>query len=71
MTETRRFSHFVRQSHRWISLAFTLVVAAAFAFGAANPWLYYLPLLPLLLLFLSGTYMFILPYVARRRDNRA
>lgn len=73
MTEIRRFNwnHFIRQSHRWVALAFTLVVAAAFAFGAANPWLYYVPLLPLPLLFLSGAYLFILPYAARWRGGKA
>ncbi len=58
-----------RQAHRWISMIFTLTVAANFvamAFGPVPAWLTYAPLLPLLLLLLSGLYLFALPYRARR-----
>jgi hypothetical protein len=30
----------------------------------------YVPLLPLALLFLSGVYLFVLPYVAKRRGGQ-
>ncbi|HEY5800885.1 MAG TPA: hypothetical protein VIT92_11735 [Burkholderiaceae bacterium] len=64
-------SRWVRQSHRWISMAFTLSVLANFAWRTrAEPpaWLTYAPLLPLALLLLSGLYLFALPY---RRHARA
>lgn len=59
----------VRQVHRWVSAAFTLTVLANFValairHGAQPPdWITYAPLLPLALLFLTGTYLFVLPYV--------
>lgn len=64
----------VRQGHRWISIIFTATVLANFiavATGRAMEWLYMLPLAPLLLLMLSGVYMFFLPYVRRPRDSRS
>ena len=63
----------MRQSHRWLAIAFTLIVIAnfvAFGMGHAIPWLYYLPLPPLFLMMLTGLYMFALPYVAKWRNGR-
>ncbi len=66
----------VRQTHRWISVAFTVTVVANFVAMARcggempPPWLTYSPLLPLALLLLTGLYMFILPYVAKWRGGR-
>ena len=64
---------FIRQAHRWVSIAFVLVVVANFVvYGMGRqpaPWLTYLPLLPLALLAISGLYLFALPYVARRRGS--
>lgn len=61
----------IRQSHRWLSIVFTAITAAIFlALGAGNPpaqWVYFLPLLPLALMTLTGLYMFFLPYADRRR----
>ena len=34
------------------------------------PWVTYSPLLPLAFLLLTGLYMFVLPYAARRRNAR-
>lgn len=62
----------IRQGHRWISIIFTLTVAANFValgFGQQIMVLTYLPLLPLFLLMASGLYMFFQPYMARRRSN--
>jgi fatty acid desaturase len=62
-----------RQFHRWMAVAFTLVVIANFvAFGMGKPvvWLYYVPLLPLALLMLTGLYLFVLPYAIRLRGGR-
>lgn len=64
-------THWIRQSHRWLSILFTLTVVANFAAMAvtAEPplWLTLLPLGPLFLLMFSGLYMFALPYLARWR----
>jgi hypothetical protein len=67
--ETVAFSRFIRQAHRWISIIFTVTVAANFAtmaFGTPPAWVVYSPLLPLFLLLFSGLYLFALPYLAGR-----
>ena len=59
----------IRQTHRWLSIAFTVTVIANFvamAFGEPPAWIVYSPLLPLFLLLFSGLYMFALPYFSRR-----
>jgi hypothetical protein len=69
--ETRMaLSMWIRQLHRWLAILFTLTVIANFAVmarGAPPPWIVYSPLPPLFLLMFSGLYMFVLPYVQRRR----
>jgi hypothetical protein len=63
-------SHWFRQSHRWLSIVFTLTVVANFvarARGEPPAWITYSPLIPLALLLLTGLYLFVLPHVARRR----
>ena len=63
----------VRQIHRWVSIAFTLTVIANFIALAQGggamppPWITYSPLLPLALLMLTGLYLFVLPYAVKRR----
>jgi hypothetical protein len=64
---------FIRQTHRWVSIAFTLCVIANFVQMGVKPGqppnvVTYSPLLPLLLLLLTGLYMFVLPYVSKRRS---
>lgn len=64
------WNHWIRQTHRWLSIIFTVTVIANFAAmtqGEPPPWITYAPLLPLFLLLFSGLYLFALPYVARRR----
>ena len=66
----------IRQTHRWISIAFTLTVLANFvAMGTGHnpppPWITYSPLPFLALLLFSGLYLFVLPYRARRRGEVA
>jgi cellulose synthase/poly-beta-1,6-N-acetylglucosamine synthase-like glycosyltransferase len=64
----------IRQTHRWLSIAFTLTVIANFAamaMGQPPAWVVYAPLLPLALLLFTGLYMFALPYVAAARGGRA
>lgn len=64
-------SGFLRQSHRWVSILFCLIVAAIFVWqgiGRTPPqWVYFVPLAPLAWLALSGLYMFFLPYRKRAR----
>ena len=67
------WSLWIRQSHRWLSIAFTLTVIANFAVrikGEPPLWVTYSPLPPLFLLLFSGLYMFVLPYAAGRRGKR-
>ena len=63
------FHHFARQSHRWLSIIFTLmsiVLWVMLGFGMNVPqWAYFLPLLPLALMMLTGLYMFFRPWVVR------
>jgi hypothetical protein len=69
------WSKWIRQFHRWMSIAFTLTVIANFvALGMRSgqqppPWITYSPLFPLALLLLTGLYMFVLPYATRRRGR--
>lgn len=70
-------SAWIRQFHRWMSIAFTLTVIANFvvrAFQEPPMWVTYSPLPFLFLLLFSGLYMFVLPYVrkgAQRADSMA
>ncbi len=62
----------IRQTHRWLSVAFTLAVIAnlvATASGSQAVWVGLLALFPLILLMLSGLYLFALPYLARSRGG--
>jgi hypothetical protein len=63
----------VRQIHRWVSIVFTVTVIANFIAlaqggGTPPPWVTYSPLPPLALLMITGLYMFVLPYAAKRRS---
>jgi hypothetical protein len=63
----------IRQTHRWVSMAFTLAVVANFiamARGEPPAWVVYSPLLPLFLLLFTGLYMFVLPYATKWRGER-
>jgi hypothetical protein len=63
-------SKFVRQAHRWVSIAFTATVVVNIilvASGKSVEWLYMLPLAPLLLLIPTGLYMFFQPYFRKPR----
>jgi hypothetical protein len=68
------WNNWFRQIHRWLSIVFTATVIANFvamAQGTPPAWVTYSPLLPLALLLLTGLYLFVLPYAARRRSGRA
>lgn len=63
----------IRQIHRWLSIAFTVaVIANVVAMGQGEPalWVGLLALLPLILLLVTGLYMFVLPYAAAWRSRR-
>lgn len=64
----------VRQTHRWLSIAFTLTVVANFVAmtrGQPPAWVTYSPLLPLALLLFTGLYLFVLPYATKWRNGRS
>jgi hypothetical protein len=66
------WNDWIRQSHRWLSIVFTLAVIANFvAMGLGEPpaWVVYAPLPPLFLQLFTGLYMFALPYVTKRRGG--
>jgi len=69
-------SAWIRQLHRWVSIAFTATVIANFVArfqGQGEPpaWVTYSPLPPLFLLLVTGLYLFALPYAARWRGGRS
>ena len=60
----------MRQTHRWLSIVFTLTVVANFvamAFGPPPMWIVYSPLPFLFLQLFTGLYLFALPYFAGPR----
>jgi hypothetical protein len=66
----------IRQIHRWVSIAFTLGVVAnilAMVLKTQALWVGLLALIPLIVLLVTGLYMFVLPYVsgAKRRAEGA
>jgi len=67
------WSKWIRQVHRWLSIAFTVTVIANFvALSQGQPpaWVTYSPLPPLFLLLFTGLYLFVLPYATKRRSAR-
>jgi hypothetical protein len=69
------WNKWVRQTHRWVAMVFTVTVIANFvalSVGEGQPpaWITYSPLLPLALLLFSGLYLFVLPYATRWRGTR-
>ncbi|MEZ4329928.1 MAG: hypothetical protein R3B40_32160 [Polyangiales bacterium] len=55
-----------RTTHRWASVVFTLAVVANFAVmsqGQPPVWVSMLPLPPLFVMFVTGAYLFVLPYL--------
>lgn len=69
------WNHWLRQTHRWASMAFTAaVIGCLIVLGLgqqeAAPWVFYLPLPPLFALLFTGLYLFVLPYRSRWRSAR-
>ena len=66
------WNKWIRQIHRWLSIAFTAAVivnVVALVRERQGLWIGLLALLPLILLLLTGLYLFALPYVAQRRGR--
>lgn len=71
------WSKWIRQTHRWLSVTFTVLVIINIVLNVAVSapeqltfWVGILTLLPLALLMLTGLYLFVLPYAARRHARR-
>ena len=67
------WSKWIRQTHRWLSIAFTVVViinGIAVVQGKYNNRLGLSAVAVLALLFLSGAYLFVLPYAVKWRSGR-
>ncbi|OPZ00155.1 hypothetical protein A5906_23345 [Bradyrhizobium sacchari] len=63
----------IRQIHRWLSMAFTVAVIAnivAMIMQVQAVWIGFLALVPLIPLLATGLYLFALPYVGRRDGAR-
>ena len=64
----------IRQIHRWLSIAFTLAVIAniaAMIMQLQAIWIGFLALVPLIPLLITGLYLFALPYLGRRGGARS
>ncbi|MBB4233996.1 hypothetical protein [Rhizobium esperanzae] len=63
-----KWNNWLRQMHRWLSVAFTVAVVLniiAMVQEKSTVWVGLLALLPLGLLLVTGLYLFVLPYAAR------
>ena len=59
----------IRQTHRWLSIVFTVAVilnVIAAGLKMETVWIGLLALFPLILLMITGLYLFVLPYVTAR-----
>jgi membrane protein CcdC involved in cytochrome C biogenesis len=66
-------SAWIRQIHRWLSIAFTAgVIGYMIVMSQGQPpaWVGLFALVPLILLLITGLYMFVLPYFAKGRSGR-
>lgn len=65
-------SKLIRQIHRWLSITFTAFVLVNIVLNFVSApeqlalWVGIITLLPLILLMLTGLYLFVLPYTTRR-----
>jgi hypothetical protein len=68
------WNKWVRWTHRWLSIAFTVGVIINFVAVVLKKyaaWVGLLAGIPLALLLLGGLYLFMLPYATRWRSARA
>ncbi|HEY0303960.1 MAG TPA: hypothetical protein VGC44_03260 [Longimicrobiales bacterium] len=62
----------IRQIHRWLAVVFTVTVLVTFVvLQQEKPpvWANYMALPPLFLLLFTGLYLFVLPYLTRKRGS--
>jgi hypothetical protein len=68
------WNRWIRQTHRWLSIAFTLTVLVNIVVlgqeESTRMKVAFLPLLPLALLLFTGLYLFVLPYATTWRSGR-
>ena len=68
------WNKWIREIHRWLSMVFTAgVIVNIVALGQEKQpavWVGLLALLPLVLLLLSGLYLFVLPHAVKWRRRR-
>ena len=67
------WNKWIRQTHRWVSIAFTVAVIVnlvAVEQKKETYWIGFSALLPLILLMITGLYMFVLPYATKWRSER-
>jgi heme A synthase len=67
------WNKWIRQTHRWLSIAFTLAViinGVTVVEGKYNSRLGLMAVAVLALQFFSGMYLFVLPYAAKGRGRR-
>ncbi|MGH8965200.1 MAG: hypothetical protein ACRDXB_07700, partial [Actinomycetes bacterium] len=55
----------VRRTHRFLAIVFTATVLGCLVAltGSLPVWVFFLPLLPLVLMMVTGMYLFALPYL--------
>jgi purine-cytosine permease-like protein len=67
------WNRWVRQTHRWLSMAFTVAVlvnlVAVFTHRYTT-WVGLLAVFPLAFLFFTGLYLFVLPYSGKWRRRQ-
>ena len=64
----------IRQIHRWLSIAFTVAVIAnivALTMQVQATWIGLLAFVPLIPLLATGLYLFALPYLGRGSEARS
>jgi heme A synthase len=67
------WSKWIRQTHRWLSIAFTVAVIVnilAVVQGKYSRGVGLLAVLPLALQLFTGLYLFVLPYATKWRSGR-
>jgi high-affinity Fe2+/Pb2+ permease len=67
------WNKWVRQTHRWVSIAFTVAVivnGVAVEQRKYTFWVGLMALLPLALLLFTGLYLFVLPYATKWSSGR-
>jgi heme A synthase len=67
------WNKWIRQTHRWLSIAFTVAVIVNIVAVAQKKYtngVGLLAVLPLALLLFTGLYLFVLPYATRWRSER-